>query len=47
MVNSERVAKASDDLHRLKERAVVPHERASKTNGRLKIMCSWPASNRW
>ena len=50
MVNSQQVAKASDDLHRLNDRALVRHERASKANGklhRLKTTCSWPGSNGW
>lgn len=48
MVNSERVVKASDGLHRLTDRALVRHERASKANDklhRLKTTYSWPASN--
>lgn len=36
MVNSEPVAKASDGLHRLKYRAHVRHERASKANDKLR-----------
>lgn len=47
-LNSERVMKASDGLHRLTDRALVRHERASKANEklhRLKTTCSWPASN--